>query len=273
MKYLAMVLPVLILMTMHSSVAAADTWEEYSALRSQYYYLDEQEFNGITCSVESPMLTELVRQLKAQFEPLKGNLEMTENLSDFSLSYRNPRGLEINRPALDVIIKSDEGMADPEKVRDGVQMIKSGFGQAIAGIVMQLEGVLEGYLSPRREDFEMLGISKEGGSSVVTYRRGGADVTETFSGNKVETKSRGAGGEIHALESFEEGGGNKLILKEASVTIKQPMGTIESDIHMTYQEVGPVIFPKRIVTKFTQDIQSMHQEGQTEINLTDCRAD
>jgi hypothetical protein len=152
-------------------------------------------------------------------------------------------------------------------------MIESGFGQAIAGIVMQLEGVLEGYLPPRREDFEMLELAEEGEGSIVTYKREGNDVTETFSGSNIETKSIGTGGEMHALETYEETEGNKLILKEASVTINQPMGKIKSDIYMTYQEVGPVIFPKRIVTSFTQEVQSMRQEGQTEINLTGCMAD
>ncbi|MGD8351417.1 MAG: hypothetical protein PVG55_00325 [Nitrospirota bacterium] len=273
MKYPFIIISVLIAMSASASVSAADTWEEYSALRSRYYHLDEQEFNNITCTIESPMLTDVVRQLRAQFEPLRDNMEIVENISGFSLSYSSSSGLDITRPELDVVIKSQEGMADPDRVREGVQMIKSGFGQAIAGIVMQLEGVLEGYLSPRRQNYEMLEFAEEGEGPIVTYRRGGNDVTETFSGNKIEIESVGTGGEMHALESYEETAGNKLILKEASVTVEQPMGTIESDIHMTYQEVGPVIFPKRIATRFTQEVQSMRQEGQTEVNLNDCMAD
>lgn len=272
MKYLAIIMPVLIIVSAFPSVVFADNWEEYLALRNQYYYLDKQKFNNITCTVESTTLTDAIRQLKTQFEPLKDNIEIVENLSSFSLNYSNSTGLDINRPELDIVIKSEEGMTDPVKVRNGVYMIKSGFKQAITGIVMQLEGILEGYVSPSKEDFGMLELTNTKEGSIVTYKRGGNDVTETFSDNKLETKSVGMGGEMHASESYEETEDKKLILRDAKITVNQQMGKIESDVSMTYQKVGSVIFPKRIVTKFAQELQSMRQEGQTEINLNDCEA-
>lgn len=275
MKHFVMVISLLIIMSALPCVAAADDWEDYLAFKSQFYYLDDQEFNSITCNIESPMLAEMVKQTKAQLSPLKDNIEVVADLSGFSMSYSKSYsksgGLQINRPELDVVIKSEEGLADPAQARKGVDMINSGFKQVVDGLSMQLSGTLEEYTAPNREDFDELKLANAKEGLTFTYKREGSDVTETFSGNRLEIKSVNVGGEMHALQNYARTGGDKLILKDASVTINQQVGKVESGILLTYQEVGSVIFPKSIVTNISQEIQSIKQEGQMEIYLKDCK--
>ncbi len=153
-------------------------------------------------------------------------------------------------------------------------MIESGFEQSINGVVMQLEGILEAYDSPRREDFDMLEVTNTDNGLTATYKRKGNHITETFSDNKLITTSSGMDGEIHVLDNYDRTDDDKLILKESHITAERSViGKVVSDISVTYQKVGPVTFPKSIVSKFTQEIQTLRQEGHSEINLSNCVAD
>ena len=99
-------------------------WEKFIELKERYYYLDKQQFNEISCIVEVPLIVNLIEQIKKQLAPLKENVEIRENPSTFVLTYSPQSGLSFSNPEFDIILKNKEGIADPERVNNG---IKNGF--------------------------------------------------------------------------------------------------------------------------------------------------
>jgi hypothetical protein len=274
MKHLVIIISLFIMVAAFPAVAAADDWDAYQAYNSRFYFLDQQDFNTITCDIESSTLTQLVDMIRKQVEPFADRIELVTKLDNFSMKYNKTSGLTVERPELDIKIKSEEGMTDPDRVRKGVSMIRSGFKQALDGLTMELEGILESYKAEKREDLSNVKVVEKDGTVTATYQKKGGDFTETFSGKTVELTQVGPGGKVHIVGNLEKTIHDKLILKNATVSMDQESGTaLSSTASMTYQKVGGVVFPRQIIMNTKLESKTAKQEGKTDITLTNCKAD
>jgi len=255
------------------TVAAANDWDEYLKLRSQYYNLDEQDFNTITCSVDLDLLNKMLAALDQQLSPLKDNLSIVKDMDNFTLVYSKANGLKLNRPTLDIIITSDEGLADPERAKKGINMIKMGFDTMLSGIEMELSGIFDEYVTPSKEDFDDFVLTPGEGEYAVSYSQKGSSTSMTIKGATTEITIVDANSKSHIIAAYEKSDDGKLILNKADSTVKQPVGDLTSTLLLIYQKVGSVTFPKSITSSVVQVMQGVRQEGQTTVTLTDCKAE
>lgn len=246
-------------------------WDEYLQVRSRFYYLDQQDFNDISCKVEAPTLTNLISQAQLALTPFKDNLEVQDNLSDFRLNFNKSTGLLIDSPKLDIRITSGSGLPDPASLRSGIQSLKTHFKRSLDSVEAMLRSIFVFYTFPKKQD-EITQVVEDNGIYTFIYRKEGIEVIEIYSGNQIERKQTETGGEILSMENHVKTADGKLILKDANMSINQPMVNIDTNVSVSYQEIGSIVFPSHIVSHSKQSIQSMRTEVQIDIYLKDCKA-
>jgi hypothetical protein len=252
-----------------ASTVFADDWDDYLTAKDHFYYLDKQNFNSITCTIESKMLSDMLKQTKSL--PFKDNLKIVENTSEFSLKFDKSSGLQINRPNIDITIISEKGIADPAKAKQGVAMMKDGFSQQVDGIEMTLEGFFGIYQSHKKESYTIIQETTPDGTPIFIHKKIGGEFTETISSDQVIIKGSNAGLEIESIETYEKTEKNKLIFKQGYTKTTQPMGSTNTEISVAYQKIGSITFPELISIIFTQHLQAMNLEGTSEIRLSNCK--
>lgn len=271
MRYLIALLIGFVIIATLSPITSANELEDFLAYRDQFYSLDKQHFDRITCKIESDLLSNSVNQFKAQMVPLKDSLEIVENMVDFSLVYSASSGLHINEPSFEIIIKSEERVADIAKLKQGIEMVKTGFKYQVVGVKTQLEGLFEGFVSYKKEDYEIKEFGKTDDILTMKYKKKGDSVTETFTNNQREVQMIGKDDEeVHSIENYEEIDNNKLVLRNAKVTFKNKTSKIYTDLSITYKNIGSVLFPNTITSKTVLELQFTRQEGQSKLTLKEC---
>jgi hypothetical protein len=251
--------------------ANADDWNRYLQVMDRFYSLDKQNMRTISCKIEVPVTKNQIKQLHAQFDPMKDKFEMHENLAVFSLTFSKNNGLAFKRPSLDIKIISEKGMADPARVKKGIEMVKAGFEQQIEGTVMQLQGLFEGFETPKKSQYNIKEIKADKTTYKAKYERNNRDVTEIYSRNQRTVKQISKNGdEISSVEHFKNVADSKLLLTDAHATINNSMGNMEMDMTISYEKVKEVLFPTHIEGHFKQSMQTIKQEGQIDIYLKNC---
>ncbi len=271
MKKCVKLIAVIFVLLPSLAYSAGDDWENYLKLKERYYYLDKQQFDEISCVIEVPLMANLIEQIKKQIAPLNGKVDIRENLSSFVLTYSPKSGLCFSDPEFDIILKEKEGIADPEKVENGIGMMKNGFKMQVDGVKNVLTGIFDDYCYPQKEKYKDLVVTENNGRFIVKYIREKSNVTENYLGNTIETSQDGIVAKINATQQYLATSDNKLILKEESVLITQPAGTIKTDFKIEYQEVENIVFPKNIKAIFEQNIQTISQKGTIDISLINCQ--
>lgn len=251
--------------------AKADEWDKYMQSMDRFYNLDKQEFKSISCNIEVPLTKNQVKQLYAQFEPMKDKIEIRENLKDFSLSYSKNSGLSISYPSFDIKIISESGMADPAKVKKGIEMVQAGFKQQIEGTVMQLQGLFEGFETPKKSQYKIKEIKDDKTTYTAKYEKDGSSFTEVYSNKQRTVKQISKNGdEISSVENYNNVANNKLLLTDAQAIMNNAMGRIEMNTTISYEKVQDILFPTHMESRFKQSIQTINQEGQIDIYLKNC---
>jgi hypothetical protein len=252
-------------------LATADDWNKYIQIMDNFYKLDKQEFKTISCNIEVPLTINQVKQLKAQFEPMKDKIELKENLKDFKLTYNNNGELNINYPSLDIQIISEKGMADPATVKKGTEMVKAGFKQQVAGVGMQLKGLFEEFKTPKEGKQKIKEIKEDKTTYTVKYEIENSNITETYLQNQRKVKQMSQNGdEISSVANYKKTANNKLLLTDAQASVKNGMGNIEMNMTISYEKIKDISFPTHIESRFKQSMQTIKQEGQIDIYLKNC---
>ena len=245
-------------------------WEKFIELKERYYYLDKQQFNEISCIVEVPLIVNLIEQIKKQLAPLKENVEIRENPSTFVLTYSPQSGLSFSDPEFDIILKNKEGIADPERVNNGINMMKNGFKMQVDGVKSILKGLFEDYSYPQKEKYKDLVVTKNREGYIVKYTKENNKYTETYRGNTINTFQEGGNTKIKSTQKYVTTINKKFILGKGIASINQPAGNVKMDISIEYQDIGNIVFPKNIKSIFEQTIQSISQKGTFDIALKNC---
>lgn len=269
MKCLVLVITLLVVMAGCPPASFAGNWEEYSAYKEQFYSLDKQQFNSISCKLDVPVLSSMVNGVKQQLMILPGNISATETVNEFSFAYGKDKTLQFNRPTFEITIKSEDELADPSRAKDAIKTIDASFSGAVDGVTQSVSGLFEDE-SPDRAAIEAGEVAVTKASLTAAYSMKGKEIIETFADNTRNTKTVDQAGELNTLESFEKTQDSKLIARAIAVKLIQPMLKVDSDVKITYQKVGGVVIPKRMTTDITIETQGMRQTGQIEINFNNC---
>lgn len=270
MNYITQLILLLILFAFPLRVYSNE-WNIYLNVMDRFYDLNKQEFSNISCTIDVPATNNLVKQLRMQFEPMKDKIEIKENLSDFRLNYSNPNKVNISYPSFDIVIISEEGIADPAKFKKGLEQIKIGIEQQLEGVGMQLTGILEGFDSSQKSKYKIKEIKDDGKSYKAVYEKDGSNFTETYSHNQRKVKQISKNGdEITSTENYKNIANNKLLLTDAQANIKNSMSNMEMNMKLSYEEIKAVLFPTHINGYFKLTMQTIKQEGEFEIYLKSC---
>ena len=254
-----------------SSYGSESEWEKFKQLKDQYYYLDKQQFNEISCVVEVPLMANLIEQIKKQFGSLEKQIEIKENLSGFVLTYNRKTGLSFSDPEFDIILKSKEGIPDPEKAEDGIGMMKTGFKKHVTGVKNILKGLFDDYSYPKQENYKDLIVTKNNDAFIAKYFRQNSKFTEAYSGNTIDVSKEANSFAIRSTQNYVTTLNKKLIIGNGSASINQPTGNMKMDLSIEYQQIGNIVFPKKIKAIFEQTIQSISQKGTFDILLKNCQ--
>ncbi len=249
----------------------ATSWDTFREVKDQYYQLDKQDFNEITCLVEVPLMSNLIEQIKNQLVPLQGKIECQANLSLFTLTYNHNVGLIFTRPVFELELKTNEGVRDVAKAKSGLDMARQGFRQHVDGTMVTLEGIFDAYIIPKEKEFKNIKATSITDKEIsVTYTKDGVDVHEIYSGNTINGKYKNILGETTYKLTYDTNANDKFMLRNATTIISQPIIKMKASSSISYQKLDELYFPKQVKTYFEEEIQSLRQQGEIIINLTNC---
>jgi hypothetical protein len=203
---------------------------------------------------------------------MKDNIELKENLKDFSLTYSKNGELNINYPSIDIKTISEKGMADPAKVKEGIEITKTGFKMQMEGVGRQLQSFFEAFTTPKKGTLKIKKIKEDKTTYTLEYKKENDTFTETYFKNQLKVKQKSKNGdEISSVENYKNIANNKLLLTDAQVVMKgASSGNMEMNVTISYEKIKDVIFPSHIESQFKQNIQTIKQEGQIDIYLKNC---
>lgn len=271
MKFLTFLIAMILLFPTGPSNATDSDWKSFLKVKDRFYYLDRQEFNEISCMIDVPLMRNVIKQMNDQLAPVKENVEIRDDLSLFRLTFRPESGLSYSDPQFDITVKSMEGVADPERAKEGIRMMKMGFNQQVLGVKNILDGLFDDYQYPKREKYKNLAVTAGKDSLTAEYTHENRKTTESYSGNVIEIIQIGSSDKIESNQKYIPLADGKLIFNQGIASIRQPSGDMEVDISIDYQNIENIIFPEKIQTSFQQTIQSITQSGTIDINLIKCK--
>lgn len=265
-----MVISALMLALLAPCPVQAASWRQFTELQERYYHLDNKKYRGIVCQVEVSLVRDIVEQIKEQLAPLEEKIEITEDLSQFNMLYTPGKGLSFIQPDLDIRLTTVDGVADPWGVRYAIDETKAGFQQQIDSIIEYTRGIFDEYTTPQQEDYEDLMVDHADGMAMARYRKDGSGFLEEHQGVSVEIQQDEQGNEIFFNKRYEQTVDGKLLLMSKSAVTDLPAITLKTDTTIQYQDVGHVVFPGRIQTRFEQTTKSAVQKDLLDIQFINC---
>lgn len=270
MRYLTKIISAILCLSF-PLFANADEWNTYLKVKDRFYNLDNQEFNSISCNIEVPLINDLVKQLHVKFDSKKDRFKIKENAADFKLVYSKKEGLHIDSPKLDIKIISEGGMVDPDKVKKGIEMVKTGFNQAIEDTIITLQGFLKEIKIPKKGQFKIKEIKGTKAAYTAKYETDDSNITEIYSNNQRKlTQIFKNGSEVASVEDYKNIADNKLLVTGIQNNIKNTVSTMETNMTISYENIKGVLFPSHLEGHHKQSMQTMKQEGQIDIYLKNC---
>lgn len=253
----------LMLATVATPALATDpaALKQYQVLEQAYYEYDTHAYESFTCHVDASSLDATVANTRQMLASHTDTLQMKDELSSYSVTVAG-NVLSIDNPTLDIQILSDKGMADPAKVRLGIEQMKQGFTTQAQGIDQIISGVFNAYLGTVPD---LTSVTRDGNKWVVKYVEGGVAATDTIDGPKVHEVASANGLSVITDSAFTKLSGDKLGLHASAIQIQQGPQTAVTSMTVSYQKLGPLQVPASIVTKTTVTTPGV---GQTTMDNT-----
>jgi len=253
-----------------ASVVRADSdWKAFAAFADGYYYLNDQALSSLTCRVSIKEIDDFLKELRTMREKDRQFPEIKENLSEFTMTYRKDGSVAFNRPTISIDLPPAGSGGDNDRVRSGAQMIKNGFNQTVEGTVQVLEGVMESLSRPVQAEWKILEFTRDGDTTRVLYEKEGHQVTAECRGNQCIQKMTQPQGSLEVIQNYEPLGKLKLI-KTFTGNIKTTGHQVQTDIRISYQDLGGFKVPLAITGTSKVTSSSSNMEGNTNIGLSEC---
>ena len=253
-----------------STVMAADGWEAYRQLMGNYYSLENQRIESVTCRVALSTLDP--GKFREQLEPFGDKLVLYENLSDFKVTYSRKDGITFVEPHFDAVLISTEGAADPNRVEVGVKMINEGARMQIQGAMETIKALLDDFVPPKREALADVQVSSSEGTTTVKYRKGETTYHEVYVGKNKKTVTKTSGIETEASEELMELDG-KLATAKGTIRLQQGGNIMNMTVAVQYQDLGSLFFPSVLDQQIQMSGPNLKQEVTMSISFTDCQTE
>jgi len=246
------------------TILAADPYLEFL---KQFYYLDDQRFEQVTCQVVVPEFD----TLRAQMKSLENKVAVRENFDEFRLTYKRGKGLFFNLPSFEVSLVSEVGIKDRSKMETGMKMLKDGAEYFIQGVVQILNKLFKEYELQDKKEIKNVEVVKNNNETQLRYEKDSAKVTIICTDGHCKTSKVQPPLRSDSDDEYEQVG-NKLLLKSSNSYTKQNRSTIHNQVAVEYQKVSGVLFPSTITTEYETVRRNIKDEGRTTILLKGCKA-
>ncbi|MCD4818294.1 MAG: hypothetical protein K8S23_06350 [Candidatus Cloacimonetes bacterium] len=147
----------------------SNDWKEYRDIKQSFYKIDQNAFNLIECTLSVDVLNNFLEPLNEQVKPILDNLKIEENIDEFRFLYSKKDGFKFEKPILHITLISEEGISDLETVKDGMQLVESGFAMTVDGLCQQIESIFSNLIEAKETDVDITEILKEDNSLIIKY--------------------------------------------------------------------------------------------------------
>jgi hypothetical protein len=106
------------------NISINNKWNEYLKFMEQFYYLDKQDFNNITCKIKVSIINNTLSAIKVFLKSFKNSVKIEENIDKFTLNFNSKIGLTFDLPIFEIKIISEEKIANPTQVKTGINQMK-----------------------------------------------------------------------------------------------------------------------------------------------------
>lgn len=269
----------LVLLQISCITYSADEWDKFNDLSAQYYYLDDQKFNKISCQINVPILKQMIDKMIEQFAPIQEKIEIKYDLSKFRMTFDRISGLKFIDPEFQIRFLTKKGMVDYTKAEKGINDVRNVMKKAVEAFKVIITDTLGNYLRLKKQQFQNLDVKIKdiGGKTIIEYQNGGVNFLETSYGNIVEIKeTTSSGAEILTKQIFEKTLNDKYIIQYEEISLTKPLEfgsqkkISNSDTSIKYQNINNIIFPKEINSVANLILQSIPTKRLADINFINC---
>jgi hypothetical protein len=247
----------------------ADEWEEFNRYIDRYYFIDDHEFEEITCTISVDQLDKLMDYIRSNIVKLPGAV-IRENLSDFQLVFKKGSVVSFKKPSIEIQVPNDQDSSMNQRRQMGARMVKEGFDTTVNGTVMVLEGLFESYTRPRKPRFSLESFSRDQEKAEYTYLFQGQEFSTRCAGNQCVSNFTSGGTTVESTETYDLGNG-KHMLRTSRGVLTDSLNTITSTININYMTLGNIVFPATISGSTQMHSNATSMEGQIGITLKDCQ--
>ncbi|HEX7964297.1 MAG TPA: hypothetical protein VF651_01160 [Gammaproteobacteria bacterium] len=260
-----------LLLVILSAPALADPsmTQQYETLRQGYYQFDPHAYKSFTCHVSASTVNASVAYVKQILLGHEGSLQLKEDVDSYSLTVDPDKGLSIHNPIMDITMLSEEGLADPAQVKQGIAEMKAGFDKQVQGVDQMISGLFNEYMDTTPE---LTSVTHDGKKWIVRYRLGGVDTTDTIDGRRTHQEANINGTSIVSDADYAPLPGGKLTVQGSKTRMTQGPQHFDSSMSVTYQKLGSLQVPATMVNKITLNMPGVAQStASTTIAFQNCK--
>lgn len=262
---------VLVFCLLIPNISLSDDWLDFQEFNNGFYFLDDQPFGTLSCTVDLPDLRDLLDKSRKELQAAGINLLIKENLSDFRMYFMQNGKLTFQKP--DIAFEYTGTQApDRARLESGIRSIENGFNNTIDGTVLTLDGVFSSYVRPQRSTYILEMFKRDGGKVYMRYKHEGLSMDVTCSEMECTETASTRAGKMENRENYITGGGKKII-QTIHGSVKQPEQTIVSDLSITYQVVEGLRIPFVIQSSSKMTHATGTYEGKFSILLKGCKVE
>jgi hypothetical protein len=227
------------------ALADPNATQQYEAMRQAYYQFDTHSLKSFTCHVDVSALDTMVTNLKQVLAAHADSTQIKDDLASYSLTIDAGTGLSINNPTLDITLLNEKGMADPDRVKLGIQQSKQGFDAQVQGADQIISGIFNNYLDVV-PDLES--VTHQGDKWIVRYNLGGYETTDTIEGSHKHGESSNGPVSFVADSDYMALSGGKLALQKKVMQGTEGEQSLNTTTSVTYQKLGALYVPASITS-------------------------
>lgn len=262
---------VFVLSLLIPNLSLSDTWEDFQEFSNGFYFLDDQNFKSLSCTIALPEFQDMLNENRNQIQAAGKHLLIEENLTDFRLVFSKNGSLIFIKPDLTIQIVETEA-PDKDNLETGARMIESGFKTTVDGAVMTLEGLFTSYVRPDRPEYRLESFLRENSKTFIRYEQKGMLTDVVCSGMECTRTILTATADVESNEVYALVDGQK-ILQTMQGVIKQSQQTIATDLSITYQLVRGLRIPQKVNARATITYPMGTMNGAFSIILKDCQVE
>ena len=260
---------VLVLILLLPIPSLSDSWEEFQKFNDTFYFMDDQQFLILTCTVVLPDLEDMLKESRDQIRAAGKNIIIKDSLSDFTLILPRKGNPSFFRPDISVELIGTQAPPGPDFERSA-QLVDRGFQTAVDGAVMTLEGLLGSFKRPDRPEYRLETFQGQDDRVFMSYELKGVFTEVACSQMECTRTALSTTTEARSTETYVLVDGKK-VLQTISGTIKQSRQTVETELSLTYQTIEGLRVPFMIRGTSTMSHATGSMEGNFNMYLKDCK--